>query len=91
MTSGGGYSELARVLTERMKEAAKKDAVVDFGTIGKKGYLTTDALQITMNPDEYYVIEGVGELKDGDTVLVCWVYPDPVIIGKVQRGDKWLQ
>jgi len=87
----GGFSEMARVLTLRMKDAAKRDAIVDFGTIGKRGHLTTDALQVTMGPDDYYVIEGLEALRDGDRVLVCWAYPEPVIIGKIQRGDEWLR
>lgn len=80
---GGGMNELADVLNRRMREAGRNDIVADFGTIGKNGFLTTDIMQKALRRDSYMILAHVGELKDGDRVLVVWVYPEPVIVGKV--------
>lgn len=81
---GGGMNELANVLNRRMRAAADSDTVVDFGTIGKNGYLTTDILQTAFGSDNYKVLDHVGSLKEGDRVLVIWVYTEAVIAGKVR-------
>lgn len=80
---GGGMSELAGVLNRRMRETAGQDVVVDFGTIGRNGFLTTDIMQKALRRGSYIVLGHVGDLKDGDRVLVVWVYSDPVVVGKV--------
>lgn len=80
----GGTNDLARILTDRMREAQKKDSVVDFGTIGNAGHLTTDHLQVMMEADDYSRISGL-TLSKGDRVLVIWVDAEPVVVGKIER------
>lgn len=84
--SGDGISNLANVLNNRMKEVGKMDALADFGTVGKNGFVTTDILQMPLGRSDYMVLQHVGSLAEGDRVLVVWVYPEPVVVGKVTRG-----
>lgn len=81
--TGDGMNELALVLHERMKEAGKGDKVVDFGTMGKNGFLTPDILQMALRSDDYLTLKHVGNLVEGDRVLVIWVNSEPVIVGKL--------
>ena len=83
--SGDGISGLAEVLDERMREAGRKDLAVDFGTVGKNGYLTTDSFQVPIGKGDYMACSHVGGLGEGDRVIVAWVSPVPVIIGKLNR------
>ncbi len=80
----GGVNDLARVLTDRMKQTQDKDNLVDFGTIGNGGHLTTDHLQVMMETDDYSKLDGL-TLTKGDRVLVIWVDTEPVVIGKIER------
>lgn len=80
-----GISELANVLNKRIKESGKADVCLDFGTIEKNGFLTTDILQTAIGKEDYKVIEHIGSLEEGDRVLVAWVYPDLVIVGKIKQ------
>lgn len=80
-----GINELANVLNSWMKEAGKRDVSVDFGTIGKNGYLTTDILQTALGAGDYMVLQHVGRLEEGDRVLAAWVYAELVVVGKVRR------
>lgn len=85
---GDGINELANVLNQRIKESCKQDVIVDFGTIGKNGFMTTDMLQTAISKDDYLILEHIGNLKEGDRVLIAWVYPEPVIVGKIKREES---
>ncbi|MEZ3491719.1 MAG: hypothetical protein K1W38_05295 [Lachnospiraceae bacterium] len=82
---GDGINELANVLNNQIKESGKRDVSVDFGTIEKNGFLITDILQTALGKDDYLVLHHIGELKEGDRVLVAWVYSDPVVVGKIRQ------
>lgn len=84
MNMNGGSNNLARVLTDRIKQAQEKDNLVDFGTIGNSGHLTTDHLQVMMETDDYSKLDGL-TLAKGDRVLVIWVDTEPVVVGKITR------
>ena len=84
MNMNGGSNNLARVLTDRIKQAQEKGNLVDFGTIGNSGHLTTDHLQVMMETDDYSKLDGL-TLTKGDRVLVIWVDTEPVVIGKIER------
>lgn len=84
MRQQGGVNNLALILSERMKEAGKTDSVVDFGTIGNSGHLTTDRLQVMMEQDDYSRLDGI-TLEKGDRVLVIWIGTEPVVVGRLER------
>lgn len=82
---GDRINELANVLNNQIKESGKRDVSVDFGTIEKNRFLITDILQTALGKDDYFVLHHIGELNEGDRVLVVWVYSDPVVVGKIRQ------
>lgn len=87
---GGGINQLANVLHDRILRTLHDNdqPLLDFGTIERNGYLTTDTLKIPMQKSEYYVLKGIGSLEKGDRVLVAWVYPQPVVVGVLTKNQE---
>lgn len=91
-------SQLAKVLDGRIREWAKPETIVDFGTIQSDGSLLCDDFGPPIPTGEYQICRTLSikndyidmKIRKGDRVLMVWIDSEPVVVDVLLEADDVL-